>query len=196
MQAPRSPVARWATLARPADRTLAASRSRRDLTKLKRAVSFGRRLGIAGTVTGTWPRCFGMFTIPRRPHTIASIARVMLVGWMLALGVGWVNACLVQQPAAAAIAAAHHGPAIPADHAAGDTDASLLACQGFCNTATSALTKSPVQDLPGADLAPVAWLAAWPAWHAGTAPGPLRPSTAPPAPSGPPAAIAFLRLTL
>lgn len=132
------------------------------------------------------------------------VAGTMLAVWLVALVIGWVNACVVRPaeaahaPAREAVpaAAAAHDPGAVADHGH-DLEAAPQACASACDGVEQALLKADppkvahLTDLAAAPL-PFAspWLPSTP-----TAAHARRISGASPPPRLP-VAIAFLRLTL
>jgi hypothetical protein len=143
----------------------------------------------------------------RRARRIAS---TMLLAWLLATFASWANACLVQSSIATLHAPFHlerFGSAADYDAAHGEAavaapasefDPALQACLSFCETEQSLVAKA--QQAKGDDganvpLLPPSGLGVWLAFTRVWSEPRWRPLAEPP-PSGPPVAIAFLRLTL
>lgn len=134
-----------------------------------------------------------------QPHRLRSLAARVLLVWLLALGVGIADACVVQA-AAAQLAGPHEGancPAhaeVPKDEQASHGD--KLLCLKVCGEDAAKAASAKQQLDPGA----VAWLAPPPAplWPDVAAPEARREPHADAAPplARVPIPIAFLRLTL
>lgn len=126
---------------------------------------------------------------------LRSLAARVLLAWLLALGVGIADACVVQA-AAAQLAAGEHGVDCPA-HAEPAPHAGKALCLKVCGEEAAKAANPQPQPLdPGA----IAWLAAPPAplWADAAADEPARAprAEAAPPPLRVPIPIALLRLTL
>jgi hypothetical protein len=134
-----------------------------------------------------------------QPRRLRSFAARVLLAWLLALGVGVADACVVQA-AAAQLAGPHDGVNCAAHAEATKADqgphAGKLLCLKVCGEDAAKATSAKQQLDPGT----IAWLAPppaplWPGAAAADAQREPRADAAPPrAPV--PLPIAFLRLTL
>ena len=159
-----------------------------------------------------------MPTLAFNRRQLRHTACVTLLGWMLALMLGVLNACLLQphsQPASASHATSRHEfadaglidsteahvehshhdshPAQHGDHDAAK-DAGKAGCLKFCSDESSTLAKGKFTqaDLPNPVVVAVV---EWPSM-APLPMGTLRTSAERPASPGPPLVIRFLRLTI
>jgi hypothetical protein len=133
------------------------------------------------------------------------VLKTMLVVWLLSIGAGFVNACLVQgglgPHGLAGLRESPPGGHVPA-HAASDAavghdgrDTAADACLSFCDSEQGTIPnlKLPAFGDLDADQTALAWVA--PPWSTDRRPARGRHPTAQP-PPGLPVAIRFLRLTL
>lgn len=136
-------------------------------------------------------------------RTTRFTATVMLFVWLLALGTGIANACLVQENHARHGHLGYQGTVVTAMPAAApgamavshDVSPGKMACQNFCAAEQTGVVKQQ-DDAPGhldaaLVLASMWWVAPSPADRAFT-----RPVLGDPAWAEPPVFIRFLRLTL
>lgn len=136
----------------------------------------------------------------------------MLFVWLMSLGIGVANACLLQQDHGRHGHArhSHSGPmsltpmrhevtpgrlaAAPAQVDQNDKSPEKLACSNFCVAAQSALVKDPMDGCTAPDMVPVATLA----WLLVPPVDQVPPLATLERPTGsdPPVSIRFLRLTI